>query len=241
MKWHDDTLHAVFQDLDRDPPEYILVRAPALSGKTTFAMQFLHRAASERSDILAIYLPLGANTASLRDFLRQVRDSFLRRVGELLDGIASTRVSDRSLELSDLLRSLKKLKFGDLDELLRGLILRLPGSFRRVVLVLDDFERVTLALRVQTAEAFRTIYARRVTGPLRTFSVVILGRSLLCGPQAVSPLANLMRTYRLEDFSPPDTREFLDRCGQALGGVHFPFSSQSSCTRLAGWRRTNSL
>ena len=41
MKWHDAVLSNVLRDLDRDPPEYILVRAPALSGKTTFAMQFI--------------------------------------------------------------------------------------------------------------------------------------------------------------------------------------------------------
>ena len=44
MKWHDAVLSNVLRDLDRDPPEYILVRAPALSGKTTFAMQLIERA-----------------------------------------------------------------------------------------------------------------------------------------------------------------------------------------------------
>lgn len=219
MKRHDDTLRAVFQDLDRDPPEYSLVRAPAQSGKTTFAMQFLHRAASDRPDILAIYLPLGATTASQQDFLRQVRDSFVKGVGELLDGIASTRISDKSLELSVVLPSLAALEFGDLDELLRGLLLRLPRSFRRTVLVLDDLDRVPLALRGQIAEALRTIHAGRSTGPLKAFSVLTLARSLLHGPQAVSPLSNVMPSYRLKDFSPFDTGKFLNRCGQALGGA----------------------
>jgi hypothetical protein len=217
MKWHDDTLRSVFQDLDRDPPEYILVRAPALSGKTTFAMQFLDRAASTRPDILAVYLPLGATTASQQDFLRQVRGSFVGRVRELLDEIASTRVSDGIQELSDLLTSFKELRFGDLEELLRGLLLRLPGSFQRVVLVLDDCDCVPLMARMQIAEALRTIHSGRSTGPLRKFTILLLARSLLSGPQAVSPLTNVVKGHYLADFTQDDLRAFLKRCEDIIG------------------------
>jgi AcrR family transcriptional regulator len=218
MKWHHDTLRAVFQDLDRDPPEYILVRGPALSGKTTFAMQFLDRAASARPDILAVYLPLGATTTSPTIFLQQIRQAFLTRVGQLLD---SMTIQDLTLELSDVLASWKTLHFGNLEELLRGLIRELPGRFSRVVLLLDDCDRVPVGGRVHMAEALRTIHADRAAGPLRRFSVLILGRSLLRGPQAVSPLANVVRTYWLRDLSLDDLRAFLERCGEALGGVRF--------------------
>ena len=233
MKWHDDTLRSVFQDLDRDPPEYILVRAPALSGKTTFAMQFLDRAASERPEILAVYLPLGATTASLQAFLPRVHVSFVRRVGELLDVMASTRISDQSLELSSLLTSFVELQFGDLDELLRGLLMRLPASFRRAVLVLDDCDCVPLMARMQIAEALRTIHAGRSTGPLRKFTILLLARSLLSGPQAVSPLTNVVKSHHLADFTPDDLRAFLKRCEDIMG-VCFTSEAVEYLYRKAG-------
>lgn len=231
MKWHDDTLRAVFQDLDRDPPEYVLVRGPALSGKTTFAMQFLDRAASARPDILAVYLPLGATTTSPTIFLQQVRQAFVTRVGQLLD---SMTIQDLTLELSDVLASWKTLQFGNLEELLRGLIRELPGRFSRVVLLLDDCDRVPVGGRVHIAEAFRTIHADRAAGPLKRFSVLILGRSLLRGPQAVSPLANVVRTYWLRDFSLDDLRAFLERCREALGGVRLSSEAAEYLYRKAG-------
>lgn len=75
MKWHEDTLTAVFRDLDREPPEYILVRAPALGGKTTFAMQFMDRGAASRSDFFFAYLPLGSSARLPSAGAQFVRDS----------------------------------------------------------------------------------------------------------------------------------------------------------------------
>jgi hypothetical protein len=231
MKWHDDTLRAVIQDLDRDPPEYVLVRGPAQSGKTTFAMQFRDRVGSQRQDILVVYLPLGASIVSPKIFLQRVRQAFAERVGELMD---SMTIQDMTLELSDVLGSWRTLQFGDLEELLRGLVRELPGRFRRVVLLLDDCDRVPDGGRVQIAEAFRTIHADRAAGPLRRFSIVILGRSLLRAPQSVSPLANVVRTYWLRDFSLDDLRGFLGRCGEALGGVRFSPEAVEYLDRKAG-------
>ena len=51
MKWQESLLAAVLQDLDREPPPYIFVRGSAMSGKTTFAMQFRARVAAHHPDI----------------------------------------------------------------------------------------------------------------------------------------------------------------------------------------------
>jgi hypothetical protein len=94
MKWNDDVLSNVLRDLDRDPPEYILVRAPALGGKTTFAMQLMERATSERPDIFVVYLPLGAMTTSWPIFLQQIHQAFVNGVGLLLDSTSALGKSD---------------------------------------------------------------------------------------------------------------------------------------------------
>jgi len=52
-------------------------------------------------------------------------------------------------------------------ELGAGGIRELPDRFSRVVLVLDDCDRVPADGRVQIAEAFRTIHADRAGGPTR--------------------------------------------------------------------------
>jgi hypothetical protein len=216
MKWHDAVLNAVLDDLDRDPPEYILVRAPALSGKTTFAVQFRERVLARRPDIFTVYIPVGAMTISPEVFLYQLRQAFLDHVGELLD---SMTVQDLSMELSDALVAWGTLEFEDLHGLLRGLIRHLPSRYRRVVVVIDDCDRVPARVRMDLAEALRTIHADRATGPLRGFSILLLGRSLLRGPEAVSPLCNVVQTHRLRDFSPQDVAEFIQRCSNAAGGM----------------------
>src|SRR5579862_5219500 len=212
MKWHDTILSTVFQDLDCDPPEYILVTAPALSGKTTFAMQFRARAASERPDIFTVYTSLGA-VSTLATLLHQIRQSFIDQVGELLD---SMKVQDMTLELSETLASWGSLEFEDLQELLRGLIRYLPDRYRRVVLMLDDCDQMLGGGDGGVADTLRAIHADRITGPLRGFSIIILGRSLLRRPGAASPLANVVKLHKLKDFSHEDVTAFLRRCGNAL-------------------------
>lgn len=209
MKWHEDTLTAVFRDLDREPPEYILVRAPALGGKTTFAMQFMDRGAASRSDFFFAYLPLGG---APQDFLQQVRNSFVTRGVRLLDLMIETGGHhDPIRELSAAVTAWKAVEVGnlDLEELLRSLLHQLPECFSRVVLVLDDCDRLPEELRRQLGEEFRRVHALRPTGVLRRFSVLILARSLLRGPHAVSPLANVVKAYRLRDFTRADLDAFL--------------------------------
>jgi hypothetical protein len=220
MKWHEDTLRSVFRDLDRNPPEYIFVRAPALGGKTTFAMQFMDRVISAQRDIFVAYLPLGGDIVTQEDFLFQMRQSFVNGVDRLLDSMARTGIQDLILELSEALTEWNTLPCSDLDELLRGLMRKLPEHFRRVVLVLDDSDRPPEEARQQLGEAFRTIHANRPAGTLSRFSILLTARSLLRGPNAVSPLANVVKTYQLGDFTRDDLVEFLGR-SEAVAGARF--------------------
>jgi hypothetical protein len=216
MKWHDSLLIALLQDLEREPPPYTLVRGPAMSGKTTFAMQFRARVAADHPEIFAVYVPLGATITSLSHLLHQIHQAFVERVGELLD---SAVVQDATLVLSEALTHWGTIDLDDLHVTLRELIQWLPEQYRRVVLILDDFDRMPDEIRLTAAETLRTIFADRSSGPLKGFSLLLLGQSLMRGPQAVSPLANVVKTYRLGDFSRDDFKAFISRSGEALGGV----------------------
>jgi hypothetical protein len=222
MKWHEETLLAVFRDLDREPPEYVLVRAPALGGKTTFAMQFIDRVDSGRKEIFAAYLPLGGTIATPQDFLQQVCNSFVDRGGRLLDDlmVAAGGSYDPIRELEEAVAAWKALECSDLEELLRGLLRALPERFSRAVLILDDCDRLPEKLRLLLGEAFRTIHAYRPTSILRRFTILITARSLLRGPQAVSPLANVCKPYSLGDFTPDDLKAFLKR-SESVSGFRF--------------------
>jgi len=216
MKWHDSLLSAVLQDLEREPPPYTLLRGPAMSGKTTFAMQFRARIAADHPEIFAVYVPLGATVTSLPHLLHQIHQAFVERVGELLD---SSLVQDTTLVFSEALTHWGTLDLDDLHITLRELVQWLPEQYRRVVLILDDFDRMPDGIRLAAAETLRTIFADQSSGPLKGFSVLLLGQSLLRGPQAVSPLANVVKIYRLGDFSRDDFKAFVERSGDALGGA----------------------
>jgi hypothetical protein len=221
MKWHEETLQAVFRDLDREPPEYVLVRAPALGGKTTFAKQFIDRVDSDHRDIFVVYLPLGGAIATLQDFLTQVRKTFVDRGGWLLDLIVENGDSTDSFrELEEAITAWNALECGDLEELLCGLLRKLPERFSRVVLILDDIDRMPEELRLRLGEALRTIHAYRPTSILRRFTVLLTARSLLRGPLAVSPLANVVKPYRLGDFTRDDLDAFLQR-SEGVSGFRF--------------------
>jgi len=112
MKRHDDIFASVVRDLDHDPPEYVLVWAPALGGKTTFAMQLVYGLAESRPDILMVYVPVvGANT-SLAGFLDAVREGLKTRLTEWLNA--------------------------NLSQLLNKVLFEVPDEFARIVFVADD-------------------------------------------------------------------------------------------------------
>jgi len=76
-------------------------------------------------------------------------------------------------------------------------------------------------LQESITEELRSIYVGRQYGSLSRFSVILLARSLLNYPSAVSPLADIVREYSLGDFTLEDTNRFLDRCGTFLSGLTF--------------------
>lgn len=219
MKWHNEIIESVIRDLDHSPPEYVLVRAPALSGKTTFAMQFMHRLAEVRPDTLTVYLPLGGANASHAKFLDAVRDGLASRVRAWLD--ASEVPHDEHHEMRKVVDSWAGLRADNLAELLRAMLWHVPEVFRGVVFVMDDCEWLPRGQRELVAEELRSIHAARRFGPLSRFSVVVLARSLLRYPIVVSPLANVVVEYRLNDFTLEETQQFLDGCGGILSGLRF--------------------
>jgi hypothetical protein len=219
MKWHDDIIQGALRNFEHNPPEYVLVRAPALSGKTTFAMQFMVRLAQLRPDFLTVYLPLGGANASYSTFLQGVHDAVAGRLRQWLN--SASLAPEEFDELRGALDSWADLHPDNLSDLLRALLWHVPENFRRVVLIIDDVERLPAGQRELVAEDLRSIHAARSFGPLSGFSVLVLARSLLRYPHVVSPLANVVVEYRLNDFSIEDAQAFLDRCGSILGGLRF--------------------
>jgi hypothetical protein len=219
MKWHDDIIQSALRDFEHNPPEYVLVRAPALSGKTTFAMQFMARLARVRPDFLTVYLPLGGANASLATFLQGVRDAVASRLREWLASAAMP--PQELLELRSVIDSWAALCPDNLSDLLRTLLWHVPENFRRVIVVVDDADLLPAGQRDLVAEDLRSLHAARSIGPLGKFSVLVLARSLQRYPHVVSPLANVVVEYRLNDFSLEDAQAFLDRCGSILGRLRF--------------------
>jgi hypothetical protein len=219
MKWHNGIIEHVARDLDYNPPEYVLIRGPALSGKTTFAMQLMHRLAEERPDILTVYLPIGGANASHSRFLDVLREGLMFRLKEWLQ--KNEDAPDQHPDLRVALNSWASLKAESLTELLSAMLWQVPDEFGRVVFVVDDCERLPPGQRELVAEELRSIHAARGFGPLSRFSVIVLASSLLRYPGVVSPLADVVLEYRLEDLTPEETQQFLERCGSILGGLTF--------------------
>jgi hypothetical protein len=219
MKRHDDILASVVRDLDYNPPEYVLVRAPAFGGKTTFALQLVHGLAESRPDILMVYVPVGGTNASLAGFLGAVRDGLKSRLTEWLN--ANGAIEQKYPGLRDELSSWEKIRASSLSQLLDKVLFEVPDEFARIVFVADDCDALPPELRESIAEELRSIYVGRQYGSLSRFSVVLLARSLLHYPSAVSPLADIVREYSLGDFSLEDTELFLSRCGALLDGLTF--------------------
>lgn len=219
MKWHSDTLRLVIRDLNQIPPEFVLIRAPAFGGKTTFAMQLMYKLEEENSGILAIYLPFGGANATHARFLEDVRDNLIARLTAWLESNEEDQLD--SVQIRDAMNSWASLRASNLAELLRKLLWQIPEAFRRVVFVLDDCEVLASDQLNLIAEELRSIHATRRFGPLSRFSVVVLARSLLRYPTVISPLAGVVKEYRLEDFTFDDTQQFLSRCGDALEGSTF--------------------
>lgn len=219
MRWHEDIIQGVLRDFEHNPPEYVLVRAPALGGKTTFAMQFMARLAQVRPEFLTVYLPLGGANASYSSFLQGVRDALAGRLREWLDSVGMP--PEELQELRSAIDSWAALRPDNLAELLHTVLWHVPENFQRVVLLIDDGERLPAGQRELVAEDLRSIHAARSFGPLSRFSVLVLARSLLRYPHVVSPLANVVVEYQLSDFTLEDAQAFLDRCGSMLGGLRF--------------------
>lgn len=220
MRRYDEILTEVVDDLRQSPAEYVLVRAPILSGKTTYGYQLMERVSERHPEILVVYLDLGGlGTDPMESqIVHRVQNAIRDRLTDLIHADSLGEWQENAARGT--VSSLEIGGFGDLNEMLRS-VLQSLDAFERVVLVIDGIGSLRDDLHEAFQERLRAIHANRSAGPLKRFSMVILAESLHRQQGNVSPLSNVVKRYALKDFTEDEFRTFIRRCEESLGGLTF--------------------
>ncbi len=220
MRRYDQILAEVVDDLLRSPPEYILIQASVLGGKTTFGYQLLEWVGQRHREMLLVYLDLGGLGMDPKEsqIVQRIQHAIQDRLAALIEsGSLQDQLEQSARAVVGLLQS---EGFGDLDDLLRTVLQNLD-VFDRVVLVIDRIGALSDGLHEAFQERLRSIHSRRTSGPLKRFSVVLLAESLRHQRGAVSPLSNVVKRYSLDDFTRAEFVDFIGRCESELDGTTF--------------------